>query len=79
MSIWITTEDWAKSHLPSTTLSRATLSRYARSGQFNPPARKIGRAWHVHDDAQLINPVPVLPNPAITDPRVAAIYTSING
>lgn len=77
MSIWIDLEEWKKTYLPNTPLTRATLTRYAKSGQFHPPARKIGRAWHVLDDAQLTStPVPQQPAPRITDPRVAKIYAS---
>ena len=77
MSIWIDIEEWKKTKLPKTTLTRATLTRYAKSGQFQPPARKIGRAWHVLDDAQLTSsPTPQHPAPRITDPRVAAIFAS---
>lgn len=78
MSIWIDIEEWAKTHIPKTTLTRKTLVGYAKSGQFQPPARKIGRAWHVLDDAQLVStPAPrPIAQPPITDPRVAKIYAS---
>jgi hypothetical protein len=77
MSIWIDIEEWRKAKLPKTPLTRATLTRYAKSGQFIPPARKIGRAWHVLDDAQLTStPTPAPPRQQIADPRVAAIFAS---
>lgn len=78
MSIWIDIEDWAKANLPKTPLTRKTLTGYAKSGQFQPPARKIGRAWHVLDDAQLVTwqPAPVPKMPKITDSRVAEIFLS---
>lgn len=78
MSTWIDIEEWASTNIPKTHLTRATLTRYAKSEQFHPPARKIGRAWHVLNDAQLTS------KPAqrqthqthIADPRVAKIYAS---
>lgn len=77
MSIWIDIEEWKKAKLPKTPLTRATLTRYAKSGQFNPPARKIGRSWHVLDDAQLTStPAPQQTAPRITDQRVADIFAS---
>ncbi|OQX16167.1 MAG: hypothetical protein BWK73_04705 [Thiothrix lacustris] len=77
MSIWIDIEDWRVAKLPNTKLTRATLTRYAKGGQFHPPARKIGRAWHVLDDAQLTSqPAPASPRQQIADPRVAAIFAS---
>lgn len=80
MSFWIDIADWARTNLPKTPLTRATLTRYAKSGQFQPPARKIGRAWHVLSDAQLTSTPTPTPRqsqlPHITDPRVAKIYAS---
>lgn len=76
--IWIDIEQWARQHLPTTRLSRVTLISYAKSGQFQPPARKIGRRWHVGQDAQLItNQHTAIQHVAIADPIVAKIFASV--
>lgn len=55
MSKKISLEKWAEAHLdPAPSLN--TLRAWARSGRFNPPAVKHGRAYYVDEDAQYCEP-----------------------
>ncbi|OQX07937.1 MAG: hypothetical protein BWK73_26845 [Thiothrix lacustris] len=80
MSKWIDIEEWAKHNLPSITLTRATLTRYAKGQMFTPAARKIGRVWHVKDDAELVGKscahIEKPTRRKIDDPTVARIFAS---
>lgn len=69
-------ETWAAHNIPTTKLSRSTLSAYARIGRFYPKAVKVGRSWHVREDAELLpEPAPISAKP-ISDPVVARIFAS---
>ncbi len=50
----LTLDEWAAEKYRSNPPSKNTLTRYAKAGHFQPPARKEGRFWRVREDAELV-------------------------
>lgn len=55
MSELLQLEEWAAGHF-KTPPSLWTLRRMAREGYFDPPAIKIGKAYYVRADVQVVDP-----------------------
>jgi hypothetical protein len=49
----ITLQEWANNQF-SIKFGDNTLSKWARDGLINPPAKKIGKRWMVHPTAQYV-------------------------
>lgn len=50
----LTLDEWAAEKYRSNPPAKCTLTRYAKAGHFQPPARKEGRFWRVREDAELV-------------------------
>ncbi len=50
----LTLTEWAAEKYRSNPPAKGTLTRYAKAGHFQPPARKEGRFWRVREDAELV-------------------------
>ena len=51
--------DWARKHY-SKPPSLYVLRKWVREGQIYPPAEKVGKEYHVHEDAQRQTATPSL-------------------
>jgi hypothetical protein len=53
---YVTLLEWADGKF-RTPPSLWTLRQMARNGRFDPPAVKIGKEYHVHPQARVVDPV----------------------